>query len=131
MPAEGGPDTPIKHNGSSRGQKRKQRDREDSPQRERGGHFRRPAEELDKWARALRSTGDQVDGALSAPITRMAAGIENAAHHLRDATPQDVIHAMEAFARRRPMAFLGLAALVGFGGARLLKGSSKSSRATP
>lgn len=129
MPAQN-PDLQTQDNDSVRNQKRRDLDQEDSSQAETGGRFRKPADELDKLARALRFTGDQVDGALSGPLTRTAASVENAAQRLRGATTQDVVQTIESFARQRPLAFLGVAALVGFGGGRFFKSSSTQSGST-
>lgn len=104
--------------------------REATPQGETKGRFRKPADELDKLARAVRFTGDRVIGPLSAPITRIATGVENAAQSLREASTQDVVNTIEGFSRRRPLAFLGVAALVGFGEGRLFKSKSTSRSAS-
>lgn len=130
MPAEARPDAQMKTNGSARSQKRKDSDRADPTPRETGGRFRKPAGELDKLARVLRFTSDQVDGALSGTIARTAADVENAAQRLREMSTQDIVHTIEGFARRRPLAFLGVAALVGFGSGRFFKSSFADSSST-
>ena len=85
----------------------------------------KPAADLGKLAKALLLTSEQLEGNIASPMVSKAAGqLERFSQFLQEAKGDDVLRTVEEFARKRPMWFLGGAALVGFGGARFLKSTA-------
>jgi hypothetical protein len=85
----------------------------------------RPAADLDRLARALRLTSEQLSGTLAVPvITRAAAEAERAARFLEQNDARQTLDAVERFARQKPLLFLGGALAVGVGAGRFLKSSA-------
>ena len=80
------------------------------------------AEELSEVARALRQSGENLQGNRAAPYVQKAAeGIEHVADYVRQATPRDVLQTVTTFAQRDPVLFLSGAFAVGLFGSRFLK----------
>ncbi|MHB8269034.1 YtxH domain-containing protein [Bradyrhizobium sp.] len=63
-------------------------------------------------------------------IRKAAAQIEGVSDQIKTGNFGDLVSGAQAFARRQPTAFLGLAVLAGFGAVRFLKSSANSSDAT-
>jgi hypothetical protein len=67
---------------------------------------------------------------LAAAFIRKAAdGVEGAADVFREGDVNDLVRKVQSFARSQPTAFIGLAALAGFGAIRFLKSSALQSGA--
>ena len=64
-------------------------------------------------------------------IRKAAAQVENVSDSIRAGDFNDVVRNAQAFARRQPTAFLGLAALTGFAVVRFLKSSSDDTGSAP
>ncbi len=62
-------------------------------------------------------------------IRKAASQIEGVSDHIKTGNFSDLVSGAQAFARRQPTAFLGLAVLAGFGAVRFLKSSANSSDA--
>jgi hypothetical protein len=97
----------------------------------------RVAEQLLSLSDELRSMADHSgDGGMAADLAHQAASrVRNAGQWLDGRTPAQVMNEMQSFARRRPAAFLALAAGAGLVAGRLTRGlkdaSSDDSAATP
>jgi hypothetical protein len=63
-------------------------------------------------------------------IRQAAAQIEGVSDQIKTGNFSDLVSGAQAFARRQPTAFLGLAVLAGFGAVRFLKSSADSSGAS-
>jgi len=63
-------------------------------------------------------------------IRKAASQIEGVSDHIKTGNFSDLVSGAQAFARRQPTAFLGLAVLAGFGAVRFLKSSADSSGAS-
>jgi gas vesicle protein len=63
-------------------------------------------------------------------IRKAASQIEGVSDQIKTGNFSDLVSGAQAFARRQPTAFLGLAVLAGFGAVRFLKSSANSSDAT-
>jgi hypothetical protein len=63
-------------------------------------------------------------------IRKAAAQIEGVSDQIKIGNFNDLVKGAQAFARRQPTAFLGLAVLAGFGAVRFLKSSAQSSDAS-
>lgn len=86
----------------------------------------RPAADLGKLAKALSLTSQQLEDNLAAPyIEKAATQIERFSEFLENAKSEEALRAVENFARKQPLLFLGGAALLGFGGARFIKSSAE------
>lgn len=64
-------------------------------------------------------------------IRKAASKVEEISDTLQHGDIQDLIASTQAFARRQPTAFLGLAVLAGFGAIRFLKSSSNTKTVSP
>jgi hypothetical protein len=60
-------------------------------------------------------------------IRKAASQIEGVSDQIKTGNFGDLVSGAQAFARRQPTAFLGLAVLAGFGAVRFLKSSANSS----
>ncbi len=84
----------------------------------------RPAADLDRLARALQLTSEQLAGTLAVPVVaRAAAEAERAARFLEQNDARQTLEAVERFARQKPLLFLGGALAIGVGAGRFLKSS--------
>lgn len=63
-------------------------------------------------------------------IRKAASQIEGVSDQIKTGNFSDLVSGAQAFARRQPTAFLGLAVLAGFGAVRFLKSSASSSDAS-
>jgi hypothetical protein len=63
-------------------------------------------------------------------IRKAASQIEGVSDQIKTGNFSDLVSGAQAFARRQPTAFLGLAVLAGFGAVRFLKSSANSSDAS-
>jgi hypothetical protein len=63
-------------------------------------------------------------------IRKAASQIEGVSDQIKTGNFNDLVSGAQAFARRQPTAFLGLAVLAGFGAVRFLKSSANSSDAS-
>ena len=63
-------------------------------------------------------------------IRKAASQIEGVSDQIKTGNFSDLVSGAQAFARRQPTAFLGLAVLAGFGAVRFLKSSANSSNAS-
>lgn len=63
-------------------------------------------------------------------IRKAASQIEGVSDQIKTGNFSDLVSGAQAFARRQPTAFLGLAVLAGFGAVRFLKSSANSSGAS-
>ena len=78
-------------------------------------------------AQAIRRAGEEFDHEfpLAGTYIRQAASqVENVAGSIRTGSFNDLVRSVRAFARRKPTAFVGIAALAGFAAVRFLKSSS-------
>ncbi|WGH79468.1 hypothetical protein [Jannaschia ovalis] len=82
--------------------------------------------EIDRTAEQIREAGRQfgAESYQSQAADYVAQNLSQAADHIRDKDLGDVVDDVSRFARRNPALFLGGAALLGFGVARLMKASS-------
>jgi ElaB/YqjD/DUF883 family membrane-anchored ribosome-binding protein len=86
------------------------------------------AERTEGIARAIHRAAESLeqDSPEFARTVHDAAGaVDNIARALRERSPGDMLRGAEDFARRQPMAFVGLAALAGFALARFAKASAE------
>ena len=84
-----------------------------------------PAADLDRLARALRLTSEQLQGTIAVPVVaRAASEAERAARFLEQNDAKQTLDAVERFAREKPLWFLGGALAVGVGAGRFLKSSA-------
>lgn len=63
-------------------------------------------------------------------IRKAAAQVEDVSDQIKTGNLSDLVRGAQAFARRQPTAFLGLAVLAGFGAVRFLKSSAADSTAS-
>lgn len=88
---------------------------------------REGAASLRTMADALHDAAHRLDeggsGVVARYAERAADEVDRFADRLKGATVQDMLHEAERFARRRPEAFVGLAAAAGFLAVRFLKSS--------
>jgi hypothetical protein len=63
-------------------------------------------------------------------IRKAASQIEGVSDQIKTGNFSDLVSGAQAFARRQPTAFLGLAVLAGFGAVRFLKSSANDSHAS-
>ena len=83
-------------------------------------------------AQAMRSAGKEFDNELPLAgtyIRQAASQVENVAGSIRTGDFNDLVRSARAFARRKPAAFVGIAALAGFAAVRFLKSSSSGGEA--
>ena len=91
----------------------------------------KPAADLGKLAKALALTSEQLEGNMASPyVSKAASQLERFSHFLENANGEEALRSVEEFARKRPLLFLGGAAVLGFGGARFLKSSAARSVAS-
>jgi len=87
-------------------------------------------EQMGSSAEALRSTAEKLreeqrDGPARA-AEQIAERAEQAGSYLRDADADRILGDVEAFARRQPLAVVGIGLFAGFAASRFLKASSRS-----
>jgi hypothetical protein len=85
------------------------------------------AEYVSRLADSINRAADQFEGEfpIAGSYMRTAASqVENAAVALRSGNIDDLVKGAQAFARRQPTLFLGVAFLAGFGAVRFLRSSS-------
>lgn len=88
------------------------------------------ASDLGTLSKALRLTSEQLEGNLASPYVGKAADhVQRLARFIEDADGPELLRRIESMAQRRPLMFAGAAVLVGFGGARFLKSSSRHGHA--
>ncbi|MBO0595816.1 hypothetical protein I2485_13130 [Nesterenkonia sp. E16_7] len=90
------------------------------------------AEQLDRAAGTVRSFSDDVariargekpePGVAKDLVDQLNSRAEATASWLEDHDPREVLHEVQSFARRRPVAFLAIAAGVGFAAGRFTRG---------
>jgi hypothetical protein len=86
----------------------------------------RAADSLSGVAQTLRRSTQQLEGEqqnFGRYINQAADRVDDLAHYLHDRELEDIVHQVESFARRQPVAFLGGAFALGVLGARFLKSS--------
>jgi hypothetical protein len=92
-----------------------------------GEQQRAAAGGLGDFAAALRKAARDMDGAGNSTVGRLAQsaadGLEHFSGTLRSRDLNGLVHDVESFARRQPVAFLGTAVAVGFLAVRFLKSS--------
>ena len=90
------------------------------------------AEYVGSLADTMRRAAREFDHDLpiaGAYIRKAASQIEGVSDQIKTGNFNDLVQGAQAFARRQPTAFLGLAVLAGFGAVRFLKSSADSSNA--
>jgi hypothetical protein len=91
----------------------------------------RATENLTDMAHALRQTSDnlrkQDQDTFGRYANQAADQVERFAGHLRERSPEELLHEAQEYARREPALFLGGAFALGVLGARFLKSSSPGS----
>jgi hypothetical protein len=88
------------------------------------------ADYVTNLADAMRRAANEFDSDMPLAgtyIRKAAAQVENAGDALRNGNFNDLVQGAQSFARNQPTAFLGLAALAGFGAVRFLRSSSAPS----
>ncbi|MGX9425511.1 MULTISPECIES: YtxH domain-containing protein [Bradyrhizobium] len=91
------------------------------------------AQYISSIAEAMRRAASEFDGDLPVAGTYMrkaASQVETVSASLRNGDFDDLLRNARTFARRQPTAFLGIAALAGFGVVRFLKSSAEHSEDT-
>jgi gas vesicle protein len=91
------------------------------------------ADYVGNLADAMRRASREFDHDLpiaGAYIRKAASQIEGVSDQIKTGNFSDLVSGAQAFARRQPTAFLGLAVLAGFGAVRFLKSSANSSGAS-
>jgi hemerythrin superfamily protein len=87
------------------------------------------ASQLGGVAAALHKTaqqlGEEEQGGIAQYVDQAAAGLERFSHGLQEQDLGSLLHQVEDFARRQPVAFIGSAAFLGFLAARFLKSSGE------
>jgi hypothetical protein len=89
------------------------------------------AHKVKEYANAARSASEKLGGEtdmLSRPAERAAHQLDRVADYLQTKEPADLLHDIEAFARRRPEIVFGGMFVAGLAAARFFKASSRSSR---
>lgn len=90
------------------------------------GQQQRSAGEIDKVASALRQTSNDLGDSVAAPyVGRAASLLERISGSVKNATLGDTVRAIEGFARRDPVLFLGGSLVLGIVAARFLKSSAR------
>jgi len=87
------------------------------------------ADRVRRVSSAVRSAGDQLreQDERAAQLADMASQrIDRAAQYVSTLEPQQIVHDVESFARRRPAVFFGGAFLLGLAAARFLKSSQQA-----
>ena len=83
---------------------------------------------LGDFATVLRKAARDMDGTGKSSVCRLAEsaadGLEHFSGTLRNKDLNAIVHDVESFARRQPVAFLGAAVAVGFLASRFLKASA-------
>jgi hemerythrin superfamily protein len=91
------------------------------------------ASQLGGVAAALHKTAQQLgqeeQGGMAQYVDQAAAGLERFSQGLRERDLSSLLHQVEDFARRQPVAFIGSAAFLGFLAARFLKSSGERRQA--
>ena len=91
------------------------------------------AEYIGNLAEAMRRASREFDSELPIAgkyIRKAASQVEGFSDSVRTGDFNDLIRTAQAFARRQPTAFLGIAALAGFAAVRFLKSSSDTARSS-
>jgi len=91
------------------------------------------AEYVGNLAEAMRRASREFDTELPIAgkyIRKAASQVENVADSIRTGDLNDLVDNARSFARRQPVAFLGLATLAGFAAVRFLKSSPEDSRSS-
>jgi hypothetical protein len=87
----------------------------------------RAAQSLQQFAESIRKASHEAEPNPLAPwVDRVADGLVRVSRSIDGAGPRDLVRAVEGFARREPLLFLGGALAVGVAGARFLKSSGKA-----
>jgi len=87
----------------------------------------KPGVDIDKLAKSLRLTGQQLEGNLVVPyVDKLAGGLERIAAFIEEADAAEVMRRVEKYARQRP--FLAVSGALGLGilAGRFLKSSAQS-----
>jgi hypothetical protein len=88
------------------------------------------AEYVGSLANTMRRAAREFDGDLPIAgtyIRKAASQVEGMSESIKTGNLNDLVRGAQAFARRQPTAFLGMAVLAGFGVVRFLKSSAESS----
>ena len=91
------------------------------------------AEYVGGLANTMRRAAREFDGDLPIAdtyIRKAASQVEGMSESIKTGNFNDLVRGAQAFARRQPTAFLGMAVLAGFGVVRFLKSSADSSEST-
>jgi hypothetical protein len=92
------------------------------------------AQRMGGWAQALRSASDDLRSRgqemAASYVGQAAEGLERASDTVRARDVDDLVGAIEDFARRQPVAFLGGAVAAGFGLARFMRSSADRRRSS-
>jgi hypothetical protein len=91
------------------------------------------AEYVGGLANTMRRAAREFDGDLPIAgtyIRKAASQVEGVSESIKTGNLNDLVRTAQAFARRQPTAFLGMAVLAGFGVVRFLKSSADSSEST-
>jgi hypothetical protein len=87
-------------------------------------------EQVGSTAQALRSTSERLrDEGQDAPARmaeQMADRADRLSSYLRESDPDRILHDLEDFGRRQPLAVVGVGLFVGFAASRFLKASSRT-----
>jgi hemerythrin superfamily protein len=75
--------------------------------------------------RTAQQLGEEEQGGMAQYVDQAATGLERFSHGLQERDLSSLLHQVEDFARRQPVAFIGSAALLGFLAARFLKSSAE------
>jgi len=90
-----------------------------------GKRLGKPGADLDKLAKSLRLTSQQLEGNVAGPyIDKAAAGLERVSGYLEEIDPVQVARTVESFARRNPWTFLGSALGIGVVAGRFIRSSA-------
>ena len=82
-------------------------------------------------ARAIHRAADQLDETapwMARYVHEAANSVDDMVQSLRDRRPRELLHSLEGFARRQPVAFFGAAALAGFAVARFARSGAPQGR---
>lgn len=86
------------------------------------------ASQAETLARAARRAADELEGAspqVAGLVRDAASSVDGFARTLRERGPGELIHQVQDFARRQPMAFFGASVLAGFAVARFARSSAR------
>lgn len=90
------------------------------------------ASKVSQYAEAARSASQCLSGGetnmLAEPARKAADGLERVSTFLRDTEPEDMLHEVESFTRRRPEVVFGGLFIAGLAAARFLKASGDRAR---